>query len=329
MLGSVRLALVLALGLLVSSTAAADDREAARDAYNAGTLAFENGDYSAALVQFKAANDLIATPHALYWIARTLDKLERRDDAIKAYEEVLAHSDSNKLGDEKLSTAKDRLAALKGAAAEPEAAGEPADGGPQEPAGADVAVDEQAAPPERSPVFKWKNHLFELGVITGPLFINSSHNLVQEGRTHSDYSLVWLLGARGGYYPVQFVGFEGEYAHGWGKVKEEAVVMLDSGGDSAQFDIGRGFVVGQYPVERFVPFARVGGGVIRAKSDRMGKDVDFMLVTGVGLKVAVSKVFTPRLDLQLDMTQKEGGGFSEGIALHPEILLGIDFTLGR
>ena len=110
---------------------------------------------------------------------------------------------------------------------------------------------------------------------------------------------------------------------------EQRTATLDSGGDSAQFDIGRGFVVGQVPFERFVPFARVGGGVIRAKSDRLGKDTDFMLITGIGAKVAVSKVFTPRLDLQLDMTQKVGGGFSEGIALHPEILLGIDFTLNR
>jgi hypothetical protein len=54
-----------------------------------------------------------------------------------------------------------------------------------------------------------------------------------------------------------------------------------------------------------------------------------MLVAGIGAKVAVTKVFTPRLDLHLDMTQKKGGGFSEGIAVHPEILLGIDFTLGR
>jgi hypothetical protein len=29
------------------------------------------------------------------------------------------------------------------------------------------------------------------------------------------------------------------------------------------------------------------------------------------------------------MTQAEGGGFADGVALHPEILLGLSFTLGR
>src|SRR5688500_9157487 len=126
MLGSVtmnvvlgRLALAFAAGLLVTAAnvtpaVAQDDREAARDAYNAGTLAFENGDYGAALVQFKMANDRIPTPHALYWIARCFDKLERRDEAIAAYQELLGHADSAKVGDEKLATSKERLAALQG-----------------------------------------------------------------------------------------------------------------------------------------------------------------------------------------------------------------------
>jgi len=331
-----RLALAFTAGLLVTAAnvtaaAAQDDREAARDAYNAGTLAFENGDYGAALVQFKMANDRIPTPHALYWIARCLDKLERRDEAIAAYQELLAHTDSAKIGEEKLGTARDRLAALQGPEPAEEPSTEPAPGGEpaEEPAAAEVPTGEHAPPPERSPKFKWKNHLFELGVITGPLFLNAAHNLLEQGRQHADYGLAWLLGARAGYYPIPFAGFEIDYAHGWGSVKEEAVAALDSGGDSAQFDLARLYVVGQYPIARFVPFAMVGGGVIHANSTRLGDDVDFMLVPGAGFKVAVSKVFTPRLDFHLGMTQKKGGGFSEGIAVHPELLLGIDFTLGR
>jgi len=329
-----RFARGLAAALIITATgapaAAADDREAARDAYSAGTLAFENGDYGAALVQFKAANDLIPTPHALYWISRSLDKLERRDDAIKSYEELLAHPDAAKVGDDRLTTVRERLAALK---AQPEQApvAEPqgAEAAAEEPAPVAVATSEYAAPPERTPKFKWKNHLFEIGVITGPLFLNASHNLVEEGFQHADYSLVWLLGARAGYYPIPFVGFEVDYAHGWAKVKETGLPELGAGGDGAQFNIGRAYVVGQYPVSRFVPFALIGAGVIQARSDRLGKDTDFALVTGLGAKVAVTRVFTPRLDLRLDLTQKKGGGFSEGIAVHPEILLGIDFTLGQ
>jgi hypothetical protein len=69
--------------------------------------------------------------------------------------------------------------------------------------------------------------------------------------------------------------------------------------------------------------------VLHASSERLGDDLDFLLVGGAGAKVAVTKLFTPRLDWHLNMTQKRGGGFSEGIALHNELLLGIDFTLGR
>jgi hypothetical protein len=153
--------------------------------------------------------------------------------------------------------------------------------------------------------------------------------LVENGLPHSDYSTAWLLGARFGYYPIQFAGFEIEAAHGWGRVKETSDQPLGAGGTSAQFNAVRGYVVGQYPIARFVPFGVVGGGILHATSDRMGDDIDFALVVGAGAKLAASKTFTPRLDLRFDMTQREGGGFSEGIAVHPEILLGIDFTLGR
>jgi hypothetical protein len=144
---------------------------------------------------------------------------------------------------------------------------------------------------------------------------------------HADYTLAWLLGARVGYYPIDFVGFELDGAHGWGRVK--AGPGANTGDDSAQFNTTRGYVVGQFPIARFVPFVLAGGGVIHASSERLGDDVDFMLVGGAGAKVVVSKQFAPRLDWHLAMTQKQGGGFSEGIAIHNELLLGIDFTLGR
>jgi hypothetical protein len=32
--------------------------------------------------------------------------------------------------------------------------------------------------------------------------------------------------------------------------------------------------------------------------------------------------------VRLNMTQKDGGKFTDGIALHPEILLGLSFRLG-
>jgi hypothetical protein len=61
----------------------------------------------------------------------------------------------------------------------------------------------------------------------------------------------------------------------------------------------------------------------------MGEDTDFLLEAGLGFKVMATKLLVPRLDLRLGMTQKKGGGFADGLAVHPEILLGMSFTLGR
>ena len=61
----------------------------------------------------------------------------------------------------------------------------------------------------------------------------------------------------------------------------------------------------------------------------MGIDTDFMLEAGIGFKVMASKIVVPRFDLRLGMTQAEGGGFADGVALHPEVLLGLSFVLGR
>jgi hypothetical protein len=310
---------LLVLTATAPNAAGKDARSEARSAYDAGMLAFDSGDYGVALTQFKAANELLPTPQALYWVARCLDRLEQRDEAIETYRRVLDHPDVAKLGEEKRTTAQDRLTALTAEAQSASAATAPLP---------PVAPPSQfAAPPQREPKFSWKNHLFELGVITGPIFLNSTHSLQDEGAQHADYTLAWLLGARVGYYPVPFVGFEIDGAHGWGRVKGTGALGAED--DSAQFNTTRGYVVGQYPIGRFVPLLLAGAGVIHATSDRLGEDLDFVLVVGAGAKVAVTKVFTPRLDWHLSMTEKRGGRFSEGFALHSELLLGVDFTLGR
>lgn len=303
-----------------AQTESGDVRSQARQAFDAGTAAFARGDYGVAHTHFKVANDLIATPHALYWIAASLDKLEQTEEAIRAYEQLLEHPELAAIGPDRVRTARERLALLKTA--------KPSE--PSAPAAVPPPLVEPppafAPPPQREPKLSWKSNLFELGLITGPLFMSSEHNLAEQDVPAADYTLAWLLGARVGYYPIPFVGFELDGAHGWGRVKGDAPPGQDT---SAQFNIARGSVVGQYPIGRFVPFVLVGGGVIHADSDRMGEDIDFMLSGGAGAKVAVSRVFTPRLDFHLNLTQKRGGGFSEGIAFHPSLLLGIDFTLGR
>ena len=319
------------------------ERDSARDAYNSGTAAYDKGDYTAALEGFQKANSIIPSPHAQYWIAMSFDKAGKKDEAIKAFDELLANPDVAKIGDEKQTTAKNRVAELK-KPPEPEPAPPPVEDKPPEPPPeetpppppTDVPPAEPPPAEEWPPAggdeeLEWTNMLGEIGLLTGPIFISSEHNLHEERYTHSEYSgMAWLLGLRAGFFPIKYFGIEAEYAHGWGSVETPpGPAVLGAGGDSAQFNTVRGHLVGQAPVGRFVPFGLVGAGVLQATSDRLGADGDFLLEFGIGAKFSATKLFTPRLDIRFDLTQKEDGSFSDGVALHPEILLGLGLTLGR
>jgi hypothetical protein len=88
-------------------------RDAARKAYGQGEKAFGEGNFSAAYEGFQKAHEQIPSPHALYWMAKSLDKQEKTADAIAAYEKLLADPDATKVGDEKLLDAKTRVEELK------------------------------------------------------------------------------------------------------------------------------------------------------------------------------------------------------------------------
>jgi hypothetical protein len=91
----------------------------------------------------------------------------------------------------------------------------------------------------------------------------------------------------------------------------------------------RGHLIGQLPTSRVVPFALLGAGILHEQSKPTGSDSDFALEAGLGLKVMATKLLVPRLDFRMNMTQKAGGGFTDGVAFHPEVLLGLSFTRGR
>jgi hypothetical protein len=88
-------------------------RDAARKAYGQGEKAFGEGNFSAAYEGFQKANEQIPSPHALYWMAKSLDKQDKTADAIAAYERLLSDADASKVGDEKLLDAKTRIEELK------------------------------------------------------------------------------------------------------------------------------------------------------------------------------------------------------------------------
>jgi tetratricopeptide (TPR) repeat protein len=299
-----------------------DKRKAAKAAYDKAEAAYTNGDYATALESFKTADDLIPTPQTQYWIARSLDGLDRNAEAITAYRTFLDNPSVEKAGTEKIDSAKQRLAALE---AQEAAASAP----PEEPP-AEVPAEPPPPPPEtvsaptmeppiaapRRDRHKPRAGMVELGVFGGALVVSRAHNLHEERFARQAYERpAWLAGGRIAFFPHAMLGLEAEYAHGWGKLEETST--------SADFNIGRGHLIIQAPT-RLSPFALLGAGVLHATSDQ-GSDADFLAQAGAGLKYAVTPSITPRLDVRVDATQRQGGGF----AFSPEALLGLSFVLGR
>ncbi|HEY6077301.1 MAG TPA: PEGA domain-containing protein [Polyangiaceae bacterium] len=91
-------------------------KDAARKAYQEGDKAYLASDYATAYTGFSKANELVPSPQAAYWAAKSLDAQAKEEDAIKAYEALLADPElpGSKLGDDKINDAKTRLSELKG-----------------------------------------------------------------------------------------------------------------------------------------------------------------------------------------------------------------------
>jgi hypothetical protein len=317
------------------------DRATAREAYDKGTAAFEKGDFVTALDSFVKANALIPSVQAMYWIAQAQDRLGRTDAAIEAYEAVTSRADFSKLSEDKASVVRERLAALKASIAP--APVEPATPSSEAVPPPDTELPPPQPAPEPTPVppseppplpvtssdYWPKKNTAELGLMGGAMWVSPSHNLVEAGREQREFDApAWQIGLRAAFFPERVFGVEAEWAHGFGQVKALDFVNGGSAG-SANFDVVRGHLIGQIPTSRLVPFALLGAGIMRGSSDEMGADTDFLLQAGLGLKVMATKLLVPRLDIRAGFTQQEGGGFTDGIAVHPEVLLGLSFTLGR
>ena len=88
-------------------------KDAARKAYGEGEKAFGAGDFAGAQAGFAKANELVPSPQAAYWVAKSLDGQGKTEDAIAAYDKLLADPGIAALGDEKTNDAKARMADLK------------------------------------------------------------------------------------------------------------------------------------------------------------------------------------------------------------------------
>lgn len=110
-------------------------RDAARKAYTEATEAFGKGDFESAAKGYTQANELIPSPQAAYWIAKSLDKAGKSEEAAAAYQKFLDDPGVASAGEDKVNEAKTRVGELSNRPAEVNLS--------TTPAGAAVAVDGQ------------------------------------------------------------------------------------------------------------------------------------------------------------------------------------------
>ncbi len=91
-----------------------EKRNEARASFEAGTAAYNEGNYKLASEQFQAAYAQIPSPHAEYWIAKALDgQGDKAAEAAKAYQVFIDNPNAAQVGEDKLAEAKTRLEAIK------------------------------------------------------------------------------------------------------------------------------------------------------------------------------------------------------------------------
>ncbi|HYP76636.1 MAG TPA: OmpA family protein [Polyangiaceae bacterium] len=172
----------------------------------------------------------------------------------------------------------------------------------------------------------------ELGVYGGFAHFDEQHNLqdldiiqnTQYG--HQGLSTGLDLGLRAAFYPLSFLGLEGEL----GVVPTKT--SIDD--QSATVWTYRAHLIAQYPGYRLVPFAVLGLGGMTVKShpDTLGTDADPEMHWGLGAKFAFNEHVSARFDFRDNLMQKNLllAGVEDGDLVHnTEFLLGVSFTLGR
>lgn len=163
--------------------------------------------------------------------------------------------------------------------------------------------------------------LFELGIFGGIYRPSIVHNLQDESYgSHRHYgSVAPELGLRAAYFPFAALGVELEAA---------AMPTEVEDGSGAGIWAGRGHLIGQLTGTRLTPFALLGVGALGANSQTMGRDADFAVHAGVGVKYPFDDVISARLDLRDTMSQQDEHSKGD-IAHHVEALVGLTMTLDR
>ena len=202
-----------------------------------------------------------------------------------------------------------------------------------EAASADAAAAE-AVPAEAEPSkeggYKPEGDLWEVGLFGGLFFPSKAHRLGKGRREREPYERVaYEIGGRLAYFPLSWMGVEGEFMMAEGRVPHTLeYIRGDLGSDRVNFFAYRGHVVLQLPLAYVVPFVLGGIEALGANSQPFGRDADTAAQAGVGLKIPLGKVFSIRADFRENMHRRSNDKYDK-LAFSEEVLLGGTFTLGR
>lgn len=195
--------------------------------------------------------------------------------------------------------------------------------------------------PEDEPwIRRWRprRNMWEIGVYGGLFLLGSEHELFNPRTDRKDGGWYPLRrvnpegGIRVAYFPAPFLGFEAE-GGAMLSALDDNQTGIPSG--NAILYTGRGHLILQIASASIVPFALVGAGAVGVYSsdDAVGKDTDFAIHFGGGVKFLLSKRFAMRADIRDVWTMRRDNivsGESQELRSHNlELLFGLSLALNR
>ncbi len=182
------------------------------------------------------------------------------------------------------------------------------------------------APPGAGPwLTRHKPHdqELELGFYAGVFAPHSSIALRDPTAMYRGYDKTAAnFGVRVAYFPVRYVGFEGE----------AGVMPTRFGREGALLYTGRGHLVAQLPLWSVVPFVVVGGGALAVASDKRGgagHDTDMAMHAGGGLKLNLTRTLQLRWDMRAVLSDKLGRSNTPAASLESMVGVAWRFDVRR
>jgi hypothetical protein len=170
-----------------------------------------------------------------------------------------------------------------------------------------------------------ERHLFEIGVFGGLFMPKDQHDLFQVRMPVVDP--LWKLGPEVGlrlaYFPLRFLGFEGELAAIPTRVRNPR-------NDKAFVYSARGHAILQLPY-RVAPFILGGYGGLGVVSDvdlALGNDIDAAGHFGGGLKIFINRLAAFRVEGRGVVSARTHKVAPQAV-VHAELLVGLSLVLGR